>query len=189
LAKHQFFLLKQDYMKPNHFIIKVARLFLLIFYMAVFAHQIPTQGQNQLSRSLNLYVYPEKGQSADQQQRDEAECYDWAKRQTGLDPANMPKVQGQAPTETSSTGEAAKGAVAGAAAGAAIGAIVGGGAGEGAAIGGITGVIAGRRRGKKQMEQEQQQIQEGVSAQEQQNWSQYIRAFSGCIEGKGYSVK
>ncbi|MFD2246452.1 glycine zipper domain-containing protein [Pontibacter ruber] len=138
---------------------------------------------------MNLYVYPAKGQSSDQQQKDEAACYEWAKQQTGLDPANMPKVQGPAPTETSSTGEALKGGAAGAAAGAAIGAIVGGGAGEGALIGGLTGVVAGRRKGKKQEKAEQEQIQAGVSAQEQENWSRYIRAFSGCIEGKGYTIK
>ncbi|MBC5773645.1 hypothetical protein H8S95_06190 [Pontibacter sp. KCTC 32443] len=176
-------------MKANYLINKAASLFLLVLFLVVFAHQTIAQSHNQISRGLNLYVYPAKGQSNEQQQKDESECYNWAIQQTGLNPANMPKVQGAAPTETSSTGEALKGGAAGAAAGAAIGAIVGGGAGEGAAIGGITGVIAGRRRGKKQEKAEQQQIQASVSAQEQENWSRYIRAFSGCIEGKGYTIK
>ena len=32
-------------------------------------------------------IYPAKGQSAEQQKKDEAECYAWAKGQTGYDPA------------------------------------------------------------------------------------------------------
>jgi hypothetical protein len=32
-------------------------------------------------------VYPAKGQSASQQSKDEGECYAWAKRTTGIDPA------------------------------------------------------------------------------------------------------
>lgn len=176
-------------MKVYYFLNKVARLFLLVLFLAVFANQTPAQSQNQISRSLNLYVYPAKGQSAEQQQKDESACYNWAKQQTGLDPANMPKVQGAAPTETTSTGEALKGGAMGAAAGAAIGAIVGGGGSEGALIGGLTGVVAGRRKGKKQEKQEQEQIQASVSAQEQENWNRYLRAFSGCIEGKGYTIK
>jgi hypothetical protein len=162
---------------------------LLVLLLCVGGFPAAGQSHSQISRGLNLYVYPAKGQSSSQQQKDEAACYDWAVQQTGLDPQNMPKVQAPPPQETSSTGEAAKGAAVGAAAGAAIGAIVGGGSGEGALIGGATGLIAGRRRGKKQMEAESQQNQASVSAQEQEMWSQYLRAFSGCLEGKGYTVK
>jgi hypothetical protein len=32
-------------------------------------------------------VYPSKGQSPQQQQKDEGECYVWAKNSTGIDPA------------------------------------------------------------------------------------------------------
>ena len=32
-------------------------------------------------------IYPAKGQSAEQQRKEEAECYAWAKGQTGYDPA------------------------------------------------------------------------------------------------------
>jgi hypothetical protein len=31
-------------------------------------------------------VYPSKGQSPQQQQKDEGECYVWAKNSTGIDP-------------------------------------------------------------------------------------------------------
>jgi hypothetical protein len=34
-------------------------------------------------------IYPAKGQSAAQQQKDDGECYTWAKGNTGVDPAAM----------------------------------------------------------------------------------------------------
>jgi len=37
-----------------------------------------------LSSSLGVVTYPSKGQSAQQQSKDEGECYAWAKQQTGL---------------------------------------------------------------------------------------------------------
>lgn len=190
---------KQQNMKQNYLFKKVSRLFhsiiCLAFIQPLFAQQAPAlpdtsqMTYNQISQRLNVVVFPAKGQSQQKQKEDEFECYKWAIQQSGIDPMNLPDIQAPAPTETSSTGEALKGAAAGAAAGAAIGAIVGGGAGEGAAIGGITGVIAGRRRGKKQMEAESQQTQASVSAQQQEIRTRYLRAFAGCIEGKGYSVK
>lgn len=33
------------------------------------------------------YVYPAKGQTPDQQKKDEPACYQWAVQQTGFDPA------------------------------------------------------------------------------------------------------
>lgn len=42
--------------------------------------------QQSLSSSLGLVPYPSKGQSAEQQGKDEGECYGWAKQQTGIDP-------------------------------------------------------------------------------------------------------
>ena len=39
------------------------------------------------------YVYPAKGQSAQQQKSDEAACYTWAVEQTGFDPAKPPPQQ------------------------------------------------------------------------------------------------
>ena len=34
-------------------------------------------------------VYPAKGQSPEQQQKDDGECYVWAKSNTGVDPATL----------------------------------------------------------------------------------------------------
>ena len=45
-------------------------------------------------------VYPAKGQTADQQKKDESECYTWAVQQTGFDPSvpegGVPESQGAA---------------------------------------------------------------------------------------------
>ncbi|MEK7770040.1 MAG: hypothetical protein AAB335_03085, partial [candidate division NC10 bacterium] len=35
----------------------------------------------------NVYAYPRKGQTAEQQSRDQTECQAWAKQQSGFDPA------------------------------------------------------------------------------------------------------
>ncbi len=51
------------------------------------------------------YVYPAKGQSSSRQAKDERECYAWATKQTGFDPAAPapPPVSG----DTQVTGSAA----------------------------------------------------------------------------------
>jgi hypothetical protein len=46
------------------------------------------------------YVYPAKGQSAQQQKKDESACHTWAVQQTGFDPA---KAQAAAPPPTTAT--------------------------------------------------------------------------------------
>jgi hypothetical protein len=38
----------------------------------------------------DLVIYPAKGQSKEQQQKDRGECYAWAMDETGFDPANTP---------------------------------------------------------------------------------------------------
>ena len=44
------------------------------------------------------YVFPQKGQSADQQKKDEYDCHTWAVKQTGFDPtvAQAPAQQAAA---------------------------------------------------------------------------------------------
>ena len=119
------------------------------------------------------FVYPQRGQSPEQQNKDSYECYGWAKAQSGVDPG--------APPPPAQAGQHARGAVGGAARGAALGAAVGaigGNAGKGAAAGAVVGGAAGRRRSV--MAQQQQQQAAG---------SAYERAFAACMEGRGYTVK
>lgn len=130
-------------------------------------------------------IYPAKGQSASQQQKDDGECYVWAKQTTGIDPAVV--AQTPAPQQTGPAaggGERAKGAAGGALGGAAIGAIAGD-TGRGAAIGAVAGTMAGGRQARQNQAAKNQQAQ----AQQQQTINTYYRAFGACMEGRGYTVK
>lgn len=145
----------------------------------------PPMGQSPAAAKLGAYVYPRNNQGAAQQQKDEAECYTWAKQQTGIDPdapAPAPQQAQQA------KGGGAKGAAGGAAGGAAIGAIAGD-AGTGAAIGATAGAVRGRRQQKKANKQAEQQAQQQSSAQQQEALAKVKSAFSSCIDARGYSVK
>ena len=142
---------------------------------------------NQISQGLKLFVYPSNGQSQQQQKRDEYECYQWAVEQSGIDPLDLPKIE-VAPAQSGPTGGAVVGAAKGAAAGAAIGAITGD-AGQGAAVGAVVGGLSGRRAGKQAQAQQNQQAQAGAAAAEQEMINSFKKAFSVCIEGKGYTIK
>ena len=142
---------------------------------------------NQISSSLKLYVFPAKKQSQQQQKKDEFDCYKWAMEQSGIDPLNPPKVEA-APAQTGPTGGAVKGGAKGAAAGVAIGAVAGD-AGKGAAIGATAGAIAGRRQGKQAQKQQNEQAQATAANTEQDMKNSFIKGFSACIEGKGYTIK
>ena len=145
----------------------------------------PPVRQSPASAKLGAYVYPKNHQDAAQQQKDEAECYTWAKQQTGIDP----DAPAQAPQQAQQAkGGGAKGAAGGAAGGAAIGAIAGD-AGEGAAIGATAGAVRGRRQQKKANKQAEQQAKQQSSAQQQEALAKVKSAFSSCIDARGYSVK
>jgi hypothetical protein len=169
---------------------------ILIFGQSALAQTVPTtqllpdtakMTYNQISQQMKLYVFPAKGQSKQQQKKDEFECYKWAVEQSGIDPLNLPKVEA-APVQSGPTGAAVKGAAKGAAAGVAIGAITGD-AGTGAAVGAAAGAMAGRRAGKQAQAQQNQQAQANTAAKEQEMKNSFIKAFSVCIEGKGYTIK
>lgn len=146
-----------------------------------------TAGYNQLSSSLKLYVFPAKGQGKEVQKADEAACYKWAMEQSGIDPANLPKVEA-APVQSGPTGAAVKGGAKGAAAGVAIGAIAGD-AGKGAAIGAVAGGLAGRRKGKQAQAQANQKSAADAANKEKEMMDSFVKGFSACLEGKGYTVK
>jgi hypothetical protein len=142
---------------------------------------------NAISQQMKLFVYPTKGQTKQQQKEDEFECYKWAVEQSGIDPLNLPKVAAP-PPQSGPTGTAVVGAAKGAAAGAAIGSISGD-MGKGAAYGAMIGGIAGRRQGKQAQAGANQQAQQQTAAQEQAMKDSFKKAFTVCIEGKGYTIK
>lgn len=134
----------------------------------------------------DLIIYPAKGQSQEQMEKEKFECYTWAKQQTGFDPMEVPKATAPPPKEEPKKG----GLVKGAAGGAVVGGIVGGskGAKRGAAAGGVVGGARRQSQKKDQQYKEEQWAQE-QAAQYSQKRSKYDRAYSGCMEGKGYTVK
>jgi len=140
-------------------------------------------------------VYPAKGQSAEQQQKDSGECATWAKQTTGIDPvvlAAIPAAAPAQPQETGPQGQRVKGAVRGAAAGAIVGEVVDNDAGGGAAAGAAVGVVAGgsrARRDRRNQQEEATQQQEQAAAQKQQQLATYQRANAACLEGRGYVLK
>ena len=167
---------------------KTLRILSILIILSAFSmSKLLSQNNNGIAQSLGLYVFPSNNQTAEQQATDEAECFTWAKNQTGVDPLNPPKVEAKQ-VETGPDGSAVVGAAGGAAAGAAIGAIAGD-AGEGAAIGAVVGGLRGRRASKAQKQQQQAANNQSAAASEQAMMDNYKKAFTACMEGKGYTVK
>jgi hypothetical protein len=130
-----------------------------------------------------MFVFPEKGQTKDQQEFDQFTCHKWAKEQTGFDPNQTSTAAAPAPPEQ---GQAVRGAARGAAVGA-IGGAIGGNAGKGAAIGAAVGGGAGMIRRRRAEMHYDEQVQE-ASVQRQQQQQEFNRAYGVCLEGKGYKV-
>jgi len=160
----------------------------MILASTVALSQAPaTAPTTSFAKSLGIYIYPAKKQSAATQEKDDADCYRWAVEQSGVDPINPPKVEA-AKVDTSPDGSAVVGAAKGAAAGVAIGAIAGD-AGKGAAIGAVAGGLAGRRA-KRVGDAQQQQANNQAAAQQQTAMTDsFKKAYTVCMEGKGYTVK
>jgi len=145
-----------------------------LFSMMIFAGSAMAQ---------NPIIYPAKGQSQEKMEQDKFQCYGWAKNSSGHDPMQA------APTyqQTNESGGVLRGGAKGAAGGAVIGAIAGD-AGKGAAIGAASGAAVGgarQRRRRNQQNQANQQVQQQHSAAR----TGYDRAYSACLEGRGYTVK
>lgn len=140
----------------------------------------------------DLFIYPTRGQSAEQQDKDKYECYQWAKGQTGFDPsqprhdASPPPQSGEAP------GGVGRGALRGAVGGAVIGEIADDDASKGAAIGAVSGGLFGgmrRRNYQQQQAQAYQQQQQQQVADYDARLASYNRAYAACLEGRGYTLK
>jgi hypothetical protein len=120
------------------------------------------------------YIYPAKGQSAEQQQKDQSECHAWAIQQPGANAMAVP------PPPDPRSGQVVGGAARGAAIGA-VGGAIGGDAGKGAAIGAASGALIGGMRRNQQASAAQQAQAQATTA--------YNRALAACLEGRGYTIK
>jgi hypothetical protein len=125
--------------------------------------------------SATPVIYPAKGQSAKQQDKDKYACYGWAREQTGFDPAQA--QQAAAPAAGMPPG----GLLRGAAGGATIAAATDHDPAHGAAAGMVG--IAVRERVKAARAAQQQQ------AMRAQQKAGYDRAFKACMEGRGYVLR
>lgn len=142
---------------------------------------------DQVTKKVGMYIFPAKNQTAEQQETDETDCYKWAVEQSGVDPLNPPKVDA-AQVPTGPDGAAVVGAARGAAGGAAIGAICGD-AGKGAAIGAVAGAMRGRRTSRVGHAMAQEGNNEAAAQQQEDLMNSFKKAYSVCLEGKGYTVK
>ena len=138
----------------------------------------------------DVFAYPNQGQSKEQQDKDNYECYSWAKQQSNFDPMQVPTASSPPPREES-TGPGMLGGAAGGAGLGAVGGLIAGDAGKGAAIGAISGGVLGGVRSRNQTKRNQEARQDWErqqAAQYQNARSQYNRAFSACMQARGYTI-
>jgi hypothetical protein len=158
------------------------------------------QSQKTIAQSMDVYVFPTKGQDAAQQSQDEATCYGWAVDQTGLDAFNLQKQaqqqQQQAGYAKQQAAQAGQGAGArGAAGGAAAGALIGSlsaDAGKGAAIGAAVGGLAGRSARRQAQAEASRQVEQSAAKQQAATAEQmenFKNAFAVCLEAADYMVR
>ncbi|HEY9443040.1 MAG TPA: hypothetical protein VIQ25_07415 [Gemmatimonadales bacterium] len=145
-----------------------------------------------LASGLGLSVYPSKGQTKDQQAKDEKECYQWAGEQTGIDPnvqvnADSAGKAAAAKADSAATGAAVGGAARGAVGGAVVGGIVGD-AGDGAAVGAVAGGVKGRKARKQAEAQAGQQGKQAAQAANAESRKTFAKSMATCLQGRGYAV-
>jgi hypothetical protein len=162
------------------------------------------------AQNIGMFAFPKNGQTADQQVKDESDCYGMAKQRTGLDPQKAAPAGPTAEQVQAAQKQAAEnadqvkgarvaGAARGAAGGAAIGAI-GGSAGKGAGAGAVAGTMRGGAAQRSANAQSQQKAAAQAKANLQKEHEQELlahkegldtfqRAFAACMDARGYSVK
>ena len=156
--------------------------------------QSPAEGT---TSGADIYVYPTKGQSEAQLDRDRYECHTWAYKQTGFDPAAPhlaphQQVQVVAMPPTDHTG-AVSGAMTGAVIGAAVSRPYEGA--RGAVVGAVAGAVIGaasdsaRAREAAGKPVRQSSVEQAEQARLEKQAYDYRRAISACLEGRGYTVK
>jgi hypothetical protein len=131
-------------------------------------------------------VYPAKGQSTEQQERDQFECHEWATKETGVDPVALAE-QKLSTTPAAEKKPGPGGAAGGAGLGAARGAMDGdaaGGAARGFGIGRMISVMKAKRQLR---EQQSASASQGSAVHDQLDT--YDRAYAACLTGRGYTVE
>jgi hypothetical protein len=162
------------------------------------------------SKDIGVFVFGRNGQSADQQLKDESDCYGSARQQSGIDPkapapagktAEQKQAEQKAAAANADTpsGGRVKGAARGAAGGAAVGAIAGD-AGKGAGAGAVVGTMKGGANQRQASAAAQKEAAAKVAAQQKaeedrlkmahaEGLDTFQRAFGACMDARNYSVK
>lgn len=146
--------------------------------------------------NTQVYVYPTSGQSPDRVSRDRYECYLWSVKQSGFDPS-QPRLAPHQRVEVVPMPPPGTDTVAGAATGAILGAVIAdphnaaAGAVGGAIVGGALGAAsdASRQAQAKRVQERYDRRYNAQSAQLEEQASNYRRALTACLEGRGYTVK
>jgi len=144
--------------------------------------------------NTDVFAYPQRNQTAEQQDRDRYDCHVWAVKQTGFDPS-APGVPPHERVRVVSGGRpSGAGTAVGAIAGALLGAAIAGprDAGFGAVAGAVAGGAIGNASDQAQAQSDQQVVvtrDARQAAAMEQGASNYRRAIGACLEGRGYSVK
>jgi hypothetical protein len=145
--------------------------------------------------STQVYVFPTRNQTADQMGRDRYECYLWSVKQTGFDPSQTSLAPHQRVEVVPMPPKGAD-TVAGAVTGAILGAAIAydnpaAGAVGGAILGGAAGAISDSQRTEaaKRVQGRYDQREADRVARLEGQATDYRRALSACLEGRGYTVK
>ena len=155
----------------------------------------PAQDQN-ITAITQVYFYPNKGQSTQQQSRDHYACYNWAVDQTGFDPSTSSIVPEQR-VRVVPMPPPGHDTVVMSIAGAVLGALIAGPrhAAGGALIGAASGAVVGassdvsREESARQMEEAYANSNQARDVHKEKKALDFRRAMSACLEGRGYTVK
>ncbi|MBW1821669.1 MAG: hypothetical protein JRI92_07875 [Deltaproteobacteria bacterium] len=135
-------------------------------------------------------VFPARGQSEEQMEKDKFSCYQWARNETGFDPMKVPTASAPPPEQQAKSGGAVRGAAVGAGAGALIKS--GGSRSKGAAYGALAGGLLGGARTRSQQRSDaeaRQQWEQEQTREYAHKRNTYNRAYSACLDSKGYTVR
>lgn len=181
-----------------------------LFEAAATFGQAPSAPAWSPSKDIGVFVFGKNGQTADQQLKDESDCYGAARQQSGIDPKAPPAAGKTAEQKAAEQKAAAQnadqvkgarvgGAARGAAGGAAIGAIAGD-AGKGAAAGAVAGTMRGgaaqrqanataQKQAAGKVAAEQKAEDERIKLAHAEGLDTFQRAFAACMDARNYSVK
>ena len=141
-----------------------------------------------------VFAYPLRGQTPDQQERDRYECSLWATQQTGFDPSAPGVPPNQQVKIISGGPPSGAGTAVGVFSGAILGAAIAHpwnaapAALAGALIGGAIGNAADRANAASQTRTVVVQDRSGQAIQAQQA-ANYRRAIGACLDARGYAVR